>query len=127
MEQFKGAANRSYYCIFHAMRAVLALEKFDSKKHSGVISAFRKNYIRAGFFPAEFSDIIGKAFEVRNGSDYQDFYLIPKEKVETQIANAKIFLAARRVHCKKSDAVTRVNPLPTPAKNNRGGHARPPA
>lgn len=28
----KSSINRSYYCIFHAMRAVLALDKFDSKK-----------------------------------------------------------------------------------------------
>ena len=31
---FKNSANRSYYCIFHAMRAVLALDRFDSKKHT---------------------------------------------------------------------------------------------
>jgi len=36
---FKAAANRSYYCIFNAMRAILALNSFDSKKHSGIISA----------------------------------------------------------------------------------------
>jgi uncharacterized protein (UPF0332 family) len=38
---FENAANRSYYCIFSAMRAVLALDQFDSKKHSGVISDTR--------------------------------------------------------------------------------------
>ena len=32
---FKAAANRAYYAIFHAMRAVLALDGFDSRKHSG--------------------------------------------------------------------------------------------
>jgi uncharacterized protein (UPF0332 family) len=33
-EAYKNAANRYYYCIFHAMRAVLAYDAFDSKKHS---------------------------------------------------------------------------------------------
>jgi len=37
----KTSINRSYYGIFHTMRAVLALDKFDSKKHSGIISTFR--------------------------------------------------------------------------------------
>jgi uncharacterized protein (UPF0332 family) len=37
---FKTSANRSYYCIFHSMRAVLALDSFDSNKHSGIIAAF---------------------------------------------------------------------------------------
>jgi uncharacterized protein (UPF0332 family) len=91
---FKTSANRSYYCIFHSMRAVLALDDFDSKKHSGVISAFRKDYIKTGVFPAELSDIIKNAFEVRNDSDYQDFYVISKAKVAAQIENAKVFLAA---------------------------------
>jgi uncharacterized protein (UPF0332 family) len=91
---FKAAANRSYYCIFHAMRAVLALDKFDSKKHSGVISAFRKNYVKTGVFTADISDIIRISFTVRNESDYEDFYVISKEKVTTQLENARAFLSA---------------------------------
>jgi len=59
---FETAANRSYYCIFSAMRAVLALDRFNSKKHSGIIAAFRKDYIRTGIFPKEFSEIINNAF-----------------------------------------------------------------
>jgi uncharacterized protein (UPF0332 family) len=90
----KTAANRSYYCIFNAMRAVLALERFDSKKHSGIISAFRKNYIKTGVFPADFSDIIEEAFVVRNESDYEAFYIVSKESVATQVKNAETFLRA---------------------------------
>jgi uncharacterized protein (UPF0332 family) len=88
------AANRSYYCIFSAMRAVLALDRFDSKKHSGIISEFRKSYIKTGVFPGIFSDTIQKAFEIRNESDYEDFYLISKADVAAQIENAKMFLEA---------------------------------
>ena len=32
-EQYKSAVNRSYYSIFHAIRAVLAYDDIDSKKH----------------------------------------------------------------------------------------------
>jgi len=90
----KNAANRSYYCIFNAMRAVLALDRFDSKKHSGVISAFRKNYVRTGIFPTSFSDIIKKSFEIRGDSDYKEFYLVSKADIATQIENAETFLEA---------------------------------
>ena len=93
-DSFKAAANRSYYCIFHSMRAVLALDRFDSKKHSGIMSAFRKDYIRNGIFPDEFSKIVGDAFEIRNDSDYEDFFIVPKAKVAAQLENAKTFLAA---------------------------------
>jgi len=91
---FKGSANRSYYAIFHSMRAVLALDKFDSRKHSGIIAAFRQRYIGTGIFPIEFSDIIGAAFEVRNDSDYQDMYIVSKKKVVAQLENAKTLFAA---------------------------------
>lgn len=42
-ERYKALANRSYYAVFHAMRAVLVLKKFDSKKHSGIIANFAEN------------------------------------------------------------------------------------
>jgi len=91
---FKTVANRSYYCIFHTMRAILALDRFDSRKHSGVIAAFRQRYIKTGIFSAKYSDIVGNAFEVRNESDYEDFYVVSKHDVEAQLENAKVFLAA---------------------------------
>lgn len=37
-ERYRIANNRAYYSIFHALRAVLAFDQFDSSKHSGVIS-----------------------------------------------------------------------------------------
>ena len=39
----------------------------------------------------ELSDIISSAFDVRSNSDYDDFYVIFKEEVEEQIANAMKF------------------------------------
>ena len=47
---YKSATNRSYYAIFHAMRSVLAFAGIDTKHHSGVISEFRKLYIKTGIF-----------------------------------------------------------------------------
>ena len=88
---YKGAANRSYYAIFHAMRSVLALEEVDFSKHSGVSAYFRKMYIKTGIFDVELSDIISMAFETRSDSDYDDFYVISKEEVEEQITNAEKF------------------------------------
>ncbi len=38
---YRAAANRSYYAVFHAMRAVLALEEVDMSKHSGALSENR--------------------------------------------------------------------------------------
>lgn len=48
-EMYETAANRSYYAIFHAARAVLALDGQDYKKHSGVSSNFQKIILKVGF------------------------------------------------------------------------------
>jgi uncharacterized protein (UPF0332 family) len=93
-ELYKDALNRSYYCIFHSIRAVLALGHFDSKKHSGVISEFHKNYVKTGKFDKRFSVVIRQSFQIRNRSDYEDFYIVVKEDVVQQIANATDFMEA---------------------------------
>ena len=91
---YANAANRSYYCIFHSMRAVLTTIGFSSKTHSGVISEFRRRYIKESVFPKTFSRIIDNAFDIRNDSDYNEFYVVSEEEVAQQTANAKIFLTA---------------------------------
>jgi len=94
MKKYLKALNSSYYSIFHATRALLSLDKFDSRKHSGIISYFIKNYVKTGKLPDELSRFIVKAEQIRNDSDYKDFYIVSSEIVEQQIANAEKFIAA---------------------------------
>ena len=91
---YKSSNNRAYYAIFHAMRAVLALEEVDFKKHSGVIQYFQREYIKTGIFEKAYSDIIISASEIRNASDYDDFFLASKEETKEQIDNAELFCKA---------------------------------
>ena len=85
---YKVANNRAYYSIFHSMRAILALDAVDFKKHSEIIAYFRQNYIKTGLFEQKFSDIIGNASEIRTASDYDDFYIATKEEAQTLLLNA---------------------------------------
>ena len=91
-ESYESSANRSYYAMFHAARAVLALESLDFKKHSSVIARFRELYIKTNNLPVEMSDAIGNAFTVRGNADYADFFVISKEEVQTQLDNASKFV-----------------------------------
>ena len=68
------ALNRAYYSAFDAMRAVNALDGFDSSKHSGAIAHFDQEYVKTGKFPPTTSAIIRKASMLREKSDYEDFY-----------------------------------------------------
>jgi uncharacterized protein (UPF0332 family) len=95
---YKSAANRSYYAVFHAMRAVLALNGIDMKHHSGIISEFRRLYIKTGVFDIDMSRIINELFDVRTMSDYDDFFVISKAEVEEQVKNAEVFLSAVKTY-----------------------------
>lgn len=90
---YKAVANRLYYAVFSAMRAVLALDGFDSKKHSGIIARFRQSYIKTGIFNTEMSKIIDDLEVIREDSDYDDFYIISKEDVEIQAQRADYFIS----------------------------------
>lgn len=86
--------NRSYYAIFHSVRSLLALDQFDSRKHSGIIAYFNRNYVSNGVLDKEYSKILMGAEKLRNKSDYDDFYIVSKSDAEKQIANAKTFISA---------------------------------
>lgn len=90
--RYKTCNNRAYYAIFHAMRAVHALSGYDSGKHSGIISEFQRVYIKTGIFDKECSIIIKSASEIRNDSDYEDFYITSRDEAAEQLANAKVFV-----------------------------------
>lgn len=73
---FRDSINRSYYAIFSAARALLSEAYVDFKKHSAVISYFRREYVKTGKFDIKFSDYIGDAFDLRNNCDYGDFVVV---------------------------------------------------
>lgn len=87
------AINRAYYAAFNAMRAVNALDGFDSSKHSGVISHFNQNYVKTGIFDSETSKIIKKASTLREKSDYEDFFEASKEEAEEANESVKKFVS----------------------------------
>jgi len=99
---YKGAANRSYYCVFHAMRSIMALANVDFGNHGQVIGYFRREYVKTKIFPKEMSRIIDTLFQVRNKCDYDDFYIISKEDVTNQLNSAEYFLSEIRKQLDKA-------------------------
>ena len=92
IEQYRTSLNRSYYAIFHAMRAVNILEGYDSSKHSGVIAYFTKTFLKTERLDRGLSKIIKEASYLREKSDYDDFYIASKDEAKKQLENAEIFL-----------------------------------
>jgi len=86
------AANRLYYCVFHCISSIFALDGVDFKRHSAVIAHFRQNYIKTGILSTQLSDIIGRLFTIRTESDYGDFFTISENDTADQVENAEFFL-----------------------------------
>ncbi len=92
MEQYRTSLNRSYYAIFHAMRAANILEGYDSSKHSGVIAFFTMTFLKTERIDRNLSKIVKEASYLREKSDYDDFYIAVKTDVIKQLENAKQFV-----------------------------------
>lgn len=92
--QFKTSLNRSYYAIFHAMRAANILKGFDSSKHSGVIAFFNKEYLKEDILDRKLSVIIKNSAFLREKSDYDDFFIASKKDAEKQLEDAVKFVEA---------------------------------
>ncbi|MCR4720484.1 MAG: HEPN domain-containing protein [Lachnospiraceae bacterium] len=88
----RASVNRSYYAIFHALRAITALDQFDSGKHSGIIAFFNHNYVKSGLFGKEISKIIDSSYRLREKADYDDFYIVSKDDASKQIEKATIVI-----------------------------------
>lgn len=88
-KEYRTSVNRSYYSIFHALRSVLALDGFDSGKHSGIIAYFNANYVKTGIFDKDISKAISTAYRLREKSDYQDFFIVSATEAIEQIQKAE--------------------------------------
>lgn len=89
--KYRDSIGRSYYAIFTAVRAVLANDKVDFSKHSGVIAYFQKEYIKTGKFEIKYSRYLQTAFQIRNNCDYDDFFMASKQDAEEQYSRAVEF------------------------------------
>jgi uncharacterized protein (UPF0332 family) len=92
INEYKGANNRAYYAIFHAINAVHALDGEAYKRHKDVIGNFNKKYVKTEIFSKDMGRKIGQAEEIRHLSDYDDFYIASREESERQVAVAEEFV-----------------------------------
>ncbi|MCD7735836.1 MAG: HEPN domain-containing protein [Lachnospiraceae bacterium] len=89
-QSYKSANNRAFYAIEKAVRALLVLEDTEPQTHNGVLKQFNYLFIfkGTGFFTQNDYQILAKSEQIRNASDYDDFYLASKEESTQQIENA---------------------------------------
>ena len=89
---YKDSIGRSYYAMFTSVRALLAMEGQDFSKHAGVIAYFQKEFVKTGKFDKKYSKYISQAFQIRNNTDYADFFIVSMQDAKEQYDKSKEFL-----------------------------------
>ncbi len=87
------ATSRIYYAMFYATKALFARDGLTAKTHAGILSLFGREYIKTETIAPEFHQMLIKAFELRQKSDYDIFWEGTLTDVQEQLESAKRFIA----------------------------------
>ena len=94
------AASRSYYAMFYATEALLLSQDISFSKHSAVIAAFGKRFVKTGIFEPRFHRYLLDAFDLRNLGDYGAIHAVEEINARQVLENAQAFCAAIRDYLK---------------------------
>jgi uncharacterized protein (UPF0332 family) len=95
---WRAAVNRSYYAMFYAVLALLALHQRETSKHSGVMSLFNRDFVKPGIFSVELSRWLRHAFRQRHTADYAALSTMSAEEVQQVFDEATAFVAQVKAH-----------------------------
>lgn len=87
-EFFDGASSRAYYAVFHAIKALLLSRQLSVSKHSAVLSAFHREFIKTKIFPEPFGKIADRLFNDRLLGDYSYDREISKSQAKADVEAA---------------------------------------
>ena len=93
---YSASINRSYYAVFYAIEAVYALDNVEFSSHAKLVSYFNKNYVHKKLIPNAPEDLAGKLGiinNMRNTSDYGDFFTPSEEEAKSQLETAQQFVS----------------------------------
>lgn len=91
-KSIRSAESRLYYSIFHAVRALLYSKGFHPKTHKGTISLFGKEILGNNLIDERFAKLLAKTFSLREKADYEPFFSVNEEEVESLIEEAEMFI-----------------------------------
>ena len=89
---YEFAVSRAYYAMFYCAEAVLLTKEMSFSRHSAVISAFGKIFIKTGILPQSLHSFLLDAFKARQLGDYDILSTISQEEAEDHLKNAEKFV-----------------------------------
>jgi uncharacterized protein (UPF0332 family) len=91
-QKYRPSVSRSYYAMFYCVLALLVKEGIAVSKHTGVISAFNREFIKRGLLDRELSAWIQEAFDLRQRADYREFFTVSPERARDVLNRARTFV-----------------------------------
>jgi uncharacterized protein (UPF0332 family) len=82
------ASSKADYATFYMMETALTTKGLSFSKHSAVISAFNRNFVKEGIFQKEYSSKIARLFKQRQIGDYEFELTISKKEAGQDIEDA---------------------------------------
>lgn len=104
-KRYKDAINRCYYSAFYAVKAVLALEEIDFKRHKDAVAYFNQNYVATDIFDREIGKRLSRLKRKRETSDYDDFYVASCEEAEEQYEAAELIVKSVQTFLKRKEVL----------------------
>jgi uncharacterized protein (UPF0332 family) len=99
----RSVMNRLYYTMFYAVLAVMQDKQIGASKHSGIIAAFDREFVKNMIFDKIFSKALHRAFELRQKGDYMENTVISDYDVEDLMLRATDFLYTVECFLSKKD------------------------
>ena len=88
------AASRAYYAAFYAASALLLQENMEFSKHSGVIAAIHRHFVKRGRLSKEHGKALNWLFEMRGIGDYGGIAHVSRHQVKDVLEEAEKFVSA---------------------------------
>lgn len=82
--------------MFYAVLALLATRRVETSRHSGAISLFDREFVKAGTLPKEFSRWLHAAFSERQDADYGTDFGRTADDASDSLRRAQDFVAGVR-------------------------------
>jgi len=91
---FDETVSKSYYVMFYAAKAALALEGIRPHRHSGVAARFGQHFAKTGRVESILGRKLREAMDAREDADYNPNRRASREDAERLLADASEFLQA---------------------------------
>ncbi len=92
----RGAANRIYYSVFHAVSALALSRGASFKKHSSLLTYFHKEFIKEGVLDRVHGRTVQKAADDRTDADYSDFVNFTTDQITLRLKECRAFIVAAK-------------------------------